>query len=71
MNTERTQLLSERSAMAIALMATMALAYAAFTAPARASGTGEPTCPKGKTLFSIMDSDGTYRPICLPTGAGA
>lgn len=30
----------------------------------------EPTCPEGKTLFAIMDSDMTYRTICLPIGGG-
>lgn len=57
----------ERFITATALIATAVLAFAAFT-QAKAA---EPTCPKNKVLFSIMDSDGTYKPICLPTNAGA
>lgn len=70
MTTERTLLRIERSIMAVALTSVAILAFAAFTAPARSSGMGEPTCPKGKVLFSIMDTDGTYKPICIPAGAG-
>lgn len=67
---ERTLWLIEQTVMAVALMSVLALAYAAFTAPARASGMDSPACPKGKVLFSIMDSDGTYKPISLPMEAG-
>lgn len=64
---ERTVRHFEQFITAIALLAVTTLAFAAFT-QAKADDTGG--CPKGKTLFSIMDSDGTYKPICLPINAG-
>jgi hypothetical protein len=63
----------ERCITAIALLAVGALAFAAVQASKAYSAEMGDTggCPKGKTLFSIMDSDGTYKPICLPINGGA
>lgn len=49
----------------------MVIALASFiTTPRGSSDADTIGCPKGKVLFSIMDTDGTYKPVCIPASAG-